>query len=391
MIIQCEKCERKFRIDDSKIKPPGNRVRCSKCGNVFFVEVKQEPDIDPKEISVENLSLKQERGLEEEPTDGIKMEEFVSSISKVDEKEVNFRAEEATQASEREWNSGFSWENISINKEELIEPSIEPPKLFSDTTEEVEELKSLQPIEVESSATTGFAMNTLGVDMEKLLITKKETLTPPPYYQSMRLESRSKGSRRPILRRITSAIITLLISIVIIGATMAILINVGLVSKDKVNRVSAFIVSKLPVKFTQNPRDSILVSDHSGRWVSTKNGFIYVVSGHIVNKSDYVVNYVRLQSGFTSGGEQIFEQVFYAGNTFTENELKTLPVQDVLLRLNRRNGDIDYYNPDKLAGLNYGIKPGESVPFFTVFPAKSRILGLKYNIKVLDAEKAVLE
>ena len=41
MIIQCDQCDRKFRVDDAKIKPPGSRVRCSKCGNVFFVEKKE--------------------------------------------------------------------------------------------------------------------------------------------------------------------------------------------------------------------------------------------------------------------------------------------------------------------------------------------------------------
>ena len=50
MIIQCDQCDRKFRVDDSKIKPPGSRVRCSKCGNVFFVEKK---DTTKQEDSVQ--------------------------------------------------------------------------------------------------------------------------------------------------------------------------------------------------------------------------------------------------------------------------------------------------------------------------------------------------
>ncbi len=37
MIIQCDKCQTKFRLDDSKVKGAGVKVRCTKCQNVFIV------------------------------------------------------------------------------------------------------------------------------------------------------------------------------------------------------------------------------------------------------------------------------------------------------------------------------------------------------------------
>lgn len=37
MIIQCEQCQTKFRLDDAKIKGRGVKVRCSKCRHVFLV------------------------------------------------------------------------------------------------------------------------------------------------------------------------------------------------------------------------------------------------------------------------------------------------------------------------------------------------------------------
>lgn len=37
MIIKCDNCRTKFRLDDSQIKPNGVRVRCTKCQNVFVV------------------------------------------------------------------------------------------------------------------------------------------------------------------------------------------------------------------------------------------------------------------------------------------------------------------------------------------------------------------
>ena len=37
MIIQCDKCETRFRLDDSRITGNGVKVRCTKCQNVFIV------------------------------------------------------------------------------------------------------------------------------------------------------------------------------------------------------------------------------------------------------------------------------------------------------------------------------------------------------------------
>lgn len=38
MIIQCEKCRTKFRLDDSRVKDNGVKVRCTKCKHVFRVQ-----------------------------------------------------------------------------------------------------------------------------------------------------------------------------------------------------------------------------------------------------------------------------------------------------------------------------------------------------------------
>ncbi len=43
MIIQCEKCQTKFRLDDARVKDTGVKVRCAKCRNVFTV-VKDIPE-----------------------------------------------------------------------------------------------------------------------------------------------------------------------------------------------------------------------------------------------------------------------------------------------------------------------------------------------------------
>lgn len=49
MIIQCEQCKTKFKLDDSKVTEAGVKVRCSKCKHVFLAKKEtapEEPDFD---------------------------------------------------------------------------------------------------------------------------------------------------------------------------------------------------------------------------------------------------------------------------------------------------------------------------------------------------------
>ena len=49
MIIQCEQCKTRFKLDESRVKETGVRVRCSKCKHTFIVKKEvseEEPDFD---------------------------------------------------------------------------------------------------------------------------------------------------------------------------------------------------------------------------------------------------------------------------------------------------------------------------------------------------------
>lgn len=43
MIIQCEKCQARFKLDDSKVTDKGVKVRCAKCKHVFTVRKEEDP------------------------------------------------------------------------------------------------------------------------------------------------------------------------------------------------------------------------------------------------------------------------------------------------------------------------------------------------------------
>ena len=57
MVITCESCGAKFRIDSDKLNKPRNKVRCSQCKNIFLVELPDEDDLIHIEISDEESAF----------------------------------------------------------------------------------------------------------------------------------------------------------------------------------------------------------------------------------------------------------------------------------------------------------------------------------------------
>jgi len=96
MVIQCENCKRNFRLDDSRINPPGSSVKCSKCGHIFFVS-KTEDFSDEGKLEISQKTplfedLKEEIVTEERSNDYLEKEEPISgSPSDLTQVELNIR------------------------------------------------------------------------------------------------------------------------------------------------------------------------------------------------------------------------------------------------------------------------------------------------------------
>jgi len=56
MIVECESCHAKFKLDDSRITEKGIKVRCSKCKHVFTV---RKPPVE-EEFAKEEVFAKEE-------------------------------------------------------------------------------------------------------------------------------------------------------------------------------------------------------------------------------------------------------------------------------------------------------------------------------------------
>jgi hypothetical protein len=331
-------------------------------------------------------------------------EEFVN-ISKTERDDTDdFNIKDNPKA--RSQDSDFDWENLRINEEPVDAPH-GLPKMFEDEGVDSEELSIIknertpEPAEGnnpprksgtgERAYERSAADERLSVDTD-ILITNPHAVRSggggqrPPYYDSYRSQRyRSKGG---IASKLAYGALTILVFAVIVAASYIILSNTGIIPRDSARKIETAVQSVIPFNIAEPLKKDVIITEHRGKWLDTRNGPMYVISGTVKNDSGHAVSYIKIKSEFISDGQIVYDNVVYAGNTFTENELKSSPLRDTLLKLKKKSGNIDFYNPDKLAGLNSNIEPGESIPFYSVFPAAGRMLGLKYNLEVADYEES---
>lgn len=498
MIIQCDQCERKFRVDDAKIKPPGSRVRCSKCGNVFFVEKKEttkspEKSAEAPPSSLDNLQVDteakigQEKGhidevAKEPPKEQIPIKDDPQPDSDKNEKvwsieqdedypgpdlakpsiEVDIKSQDKTEdqpatkeqpsnediglqtdSKESQGDSSISWASLDTedkdqpankpddddltppvqtepsaeNKEldtqqtepeisqtaaqnsatDITEPPTEGPNLDLDI-DKANQVDQAQSFQASQNPEDIFSSN-LSVDQQKMSEMQAESYggKATEYdsgYDSSVKKSSYKSQRKSVGSKIGSffgKIVVALSILVIIGSIgLIIAVNLEILSKEKTKGLRSFLVSNLPIDI-KNPLDGIDITQTQGQWINSSNGPLFVVQGNITNFSDNIVNYIQLKAEFLNNGQIIYDANIYAGNTFTNKELQTLPLDEISNRLNRKNGDIDFSDPRKLAGKNYNLMPGDSIDFYSIFPSKSQILGLKHSVEVVDAEIILIE
>jgi len=432
MVIQCENCKRNFRLDDSRINPPGSSVKCSKCRHIFFVS-KTENFSDEGELEISQKTplfedLKEEIVTEKRSNDYLEKEEPLSgSPSDLTQVELNIRKdteeidsdivelptehdESLEELIEKEV-SEVNKTDLQINKTQTLEiqetdSNLEevdteletedsipaPPELFK--TEDGEDGNIVKE---ESYAEIKLEENTQELGIENLDSTTidedthnipnigKEDFGEPHNRESSDTSSEtiSQKSGASIFAKTIYTLITIIALFVIFIASLAILINADILPKGTLSNLTTLIESIIPVELNNTETEKVIITEHRGRWMNTVNGPVYIVSGLITNESQVPVHYVKLKSEYAAAEKIQFEDIFYAGNTFTDNELKVSPIGNILSKLKQKNGDIDVNNSRKLAGLNYNIQPGESIPFFTVFHSDGRILGLKYNLQVI--------
>lgn len=378
MVIECENCGKKLTVDDSGKAPSGDNVVCPDCGHTVHIG-------------------KKDTGTA--PADESNWEDFVS-ISKTERDTDDFRIDNTRDMKRDE--SDFNWESLRI-KDEPVDSSPRTPKMFEDegtddelgitkdsgSPEEESPSPGLQRTQTNEREYARHSTESLGVDMG--VLTSRPSPAAgygggPSYRDQVRIYSSRSRSGGGFFARAAYTLLILIVFAVIIGASYIILSNTGIIPRETADSIEIYARSLIPTSISGPLGKEVEITAHSGKWLDTRNGPMYVISGTVTNGSGRPVSYIKIRSEFISDGQTVYDNVVYAGNTFTENELRVSPLSDTLLKLKKKSGDIDYYNTEKLAGLDSNVQPGESIPFFAVYPASGRMLGLKYNLDIVGYE-----
>lgn len=312
MIIQCDKCHAKFKIDDSKVTPQGVKVRCKKCRNIFVVK---RPEEEAKgafeDLRIEELF--KEEGVEEKP-----------------------KPEEGPAEEERE--EGFSWTGIEVEARGPEEEKAPPEEEFhfpSGPVEE-EEKKELKSPE-EAGKATSVEQKESEAREERVEVVKET--------QEGVAEEKIPSEGLPSSRSKILLIVLLLLLLIVLG-----LLATGRVTV--INQWISGLLGKGSRKVTL-PNKEFLGKLKSYYVVNEKEGVIFVVEGVIANPESVELPLQRIRvTILDKDGRPLQERFVLLGKVIPKDKLSQLPRDEIEGRLKRGTKT---------------VPPNSSLPFMAVF------------------------
>lgn len=326
MIVECEQCHTKFRLDDELLKETGSKVRCSICNHKFIVfapkaekEVSEEPVVaPPKEALKEELVSDLDKTLVADVIEGAGEKPSEEVVSDFDQTLVG----KGPQEDEIE---PVSFEDISQIDSGIIRAEAPDLEKAMDRATKVEE-------EIIAKEERG-----KGEEVKKA----EEPVLPRPVI---------KKRRRPGL--LMSILILILL---LVGAASALVI---------------FMPELLPesIPFLKRPPKEQAL-DMGTKRLSFRNlegffvdastaGKLFVVTGSVSNNYPDKRSFIRLRSNILdSKGKIAKSKIVYAGNPISNNDLQTLSIEEINKQLLNRAGRNN---------INMNIPPNASIPFMFV-------------------------
>jgi predicted Zn finger-like uncharacterized protein len=152
MEISCPECSKKYKIDESLIPDKGRKVKCKKCGTVFFVQKEQKKE-DNQEFNLD-LDFGEVQNNVGQGTVRISRDQIQASIN-------------SAKKSEEEVNEGGKEENKKIELDIDINSPLHKDKQQDAINREMSKQKAEQGEELYKVKIDGKVYNSLTVDTVK--------------------------------------------------------------------------------------------------------------------------------------------------------------------------------------------------------------------------------
>lgn len=354
MIIECDKCNAKFKIDDAKIPDKGARVKCKKCQHVFKVE---KPKADtPLEDTVRVQSVSPT--IPEEKTKSV--EENIETPGTHD-----FAGSDKSESASEMKKDGF-WDD-DTSKEEIEEHELSSSPSFDEELKETflgKKDEGLgEVLERNEKREDGFEMGfKIPEEVEKDVEREsrqdendfvKESIAEEESFpdETFEVGKKTSSSRRPLL------LAMILIIVVVLGLYMA-----------KGTQLSSFLQGFKSKNVATKARGALGLTGLKGYYVVNKNeGRVFIIEGKLVNPWNFPITSNGVKgSVFDGNGIKIDEKFVFPNIIFSRQQLIELSPLDLEKTLSQTK--------------DVNLDPGASLPFMVVF---SNVPG---NLSEFEAE-----
>lgn len=304
MIIECEQCRSKFNFDEGLLKEHGTRVRCSVCKYVFTA-YPPEPEAREGERP-ESSDLEETVALDSPPI----LAEKVGSETGPD----------------ADFEKAF--------KEVLDE---EPPAAVSPDQIPDEAM----PLEGEA-----VSASVMEKDFKKAPEGQAFSMDEPLVKQDPRPEKRKSVRSLPII---------LVVVLVVLGGAAA----VYQYAPDMLPESLSFLKAPQKEDVSDTGVARLSLGNVKGGFVqSAKEGQLFVIQGVVTNNYPKSRSFILVKGSLLDDkGQAVKTKMAYAGNTFTEEQLKSMSLEEINKELKNRTGR---------EKTNFNVKPEANIPFTVV-------------------------
>jgi predicted Zn finger-like uncharacterized protein len=408
MIIECPMCRTRFRLDESKIKGRGARVRCRRCGEAIVVlkpDGRQEAPAPDAGGGLLDLRTIVRESLEESPSLSSQVESDVpapsasppvaseaaetppSSLADLavdflpEEKiDLGVPAEPPKETAPPDFLIGGA-ETLDFLKEEYkkggkeerfdISPSLRQEPQDFIPREEIPGPQ--QPVAPEASM-----IERLSVTAPEFRIPAEEAEPVPQESQAVQETARPKAREprkapSPLLH--PSLVVLLLLFLALAGGGAYLGFTKS--GQDLLRRLIPGMES-LWLRSAAKPGPQFDVRNLIGYYeTKTAAGNLFVIKGQVANMGRIRKSGIRVRATLLDGRDQtVAEKTIYAGNVLPGETLRTASREKIEEALSNRFGD-------KL--VNMDIAPGKSVPFMVVFFNAPEGIGA-YRLEAKDGD-----
>ncbi|UCF56696.1 MAG: zinc-ribbon domain-containing protein [Deltaproteobacteria bacterium] len=301
MIIECKGCGSKFNLDETLLKVGGSKVRCSICKHVFITYPPQEMPI-------------------EEPATGEFLGEELGTTLSLDSSAA-LGEEEAERLEEAE-ESDFDLAFEEAMEEAEIEGAVSPDLLFEEEEEEI------------------------AVAETAAMAREERELRPEA---AVPVVPKAKRGRSRVL-----PLIVLIILLILAGATAVLFY-----APDLIPDSIPFLKPSEKQEITDPGVARLSFKAVTGSFIQSNTaGQLFVIKGMVTNDYPKPRSFIRIKGSILDDkGETVKMKTVYAGNTFTEKQIKEKPLEELQEGLKNRFGG---------ARMNFNLQTGGTIPFMII-------------------------